>query len=113
MARRNQSPDGGNARTNGRLQSFCLAAQGARTVELVGDITHFQEQPIPMEKVSDGAWRTEIALAPGEHHRRFRVDGAWRDDPECRTLGPKPFGTQDAVHGVARSAPLKFLKGMN
>ena len=32
------------------------------------------------------------ALGPGAHRYRFIVDGEWRDDPECKSRVPNPFG---------------------
>ena len=71
------------------------------SVQLVGDFTHWQEQPIQMRKAAAGVWRAKVALKPGLHHYRFLVDGEWRDDPECALHVPNPFGTQNAVRQVA------------
>jgi 1,4-alpha-glucan branching enzyme len=86
---------------NGRIQTFRLAAPAARSVQLVGDFTHWQHKPISMEKTADGLWRAAVALTPGAHQYRFLVDGQWQDDPECRMRVSNPYGSQDAVREVA------------
>lgn len=40
MARKNDSA---------KRQTFCMTAPGAMSVQLVGDFTHWQEQPVAME----------------------------------------------------------------
>ncbi|HOW65507.1 MAG TPA: glycogen-binding domain-containing protein [Candidatus Paceibacterota bacterium] len=81
-------------------QPFTFHAPSAISVMLVGDFTHWQEQPIPMKRASKGLWQTEVELAPGVHHYRFLVDGEWRDDPECELSVANPFGTQNSVRKV-------------
>ena len=89
-----------NARKKMKLQTFSFTAPTALSVQLVGDFTHWQENPIPMKKGPDGLWRADVELGPGEHHYRFLVDGEWRDDPECRLQVPNPYGGQDSVRQV-------------
>ena len=84
-----------------KKQTFALTAPGAMNVQLVGDFTHWQKQPIAMQKGPDGIWQATVELEPGTHHYRFLVDGQWRDDPECRVQVPNPFGSRDAVRQVA------------
>ena len=79
MARKNGSPTA----DKGKKLTFTLPAQGAERVQLAGDFTHWQEQPINMRKTTEGVWRASVELKPGEHHYRFLVDGQWQDDPAC------------------------------
>ena len=81
-------------------QEFRITAPAASDVQLVGDFTRWQERPIPLCRESEGVWRAKVELPPGAHHYRFLVDGQWRDDPECATRVPNPFGSQDAVREV-------------
>ncbi|MBU6411260.1 MAG: isoamylase early set domain-containing protein [Verrucomicrobiota bacterium] len=97
MAKRTNPRFGGN----GRKQAFAFSAPGAMSVQLVGDFTQWQKQPINLLKGADGIWRTTVELAPGMHHYRFLVDGQWRDDPECALRTPNPFGSQDMLRRVA------------
>ncbi|MGA2555511.1 MAG: isoamylase early set domain-containing protein [Verrucomicrobiota bacterium] len=89
------------APANRRRQTFSFAAPTAKNVQLAGDFTHWQKQPINLQKGADGIWRITLELSPGEHHYRFLVDGQWRDDPECGQYQPNPFGSKNAVRQVA------------
>jgi 1,4-alpha-glucan branching enzyme len=89
------------AKHNVRQQNFSFTAPAARSVQLVGDFTHWQERPINLHKAPNGIWRTTVELEPGAHHYRFLVDGQWQDDPECALHVPNPFGSRDAVRQVA------------
>jgi len=87
--------------SNGRNQTFIFAAPSAKTVQLVGDFTEWEQRPIAMKKGADGVWKATLDLAPGEHFYRFLVDGQWRDDPECMQCKPNPYGSKNAVRQVA------------
>jgi 1,4-alpha-glucan branching enzyme len=82
-------------------QVFQFVAPGAKSVELVGDFTHWRQQAIPMQRNPDGVWTASVDLGPGTHHYRFIVDGEWRDDPACQTRAPNPFGSEDMVRRAA------------
>jgi len=84
-----------------RLQTFSFKAPTATSVQLAGDFTQWQKQPINLQKGVDGIWRTSVELPPGTHHYRFLVDGRWQDDPECKSLVPNPYGGRNAVRQVA------------
>jgi 1,4-alpha-glucan branching enzyme len=90
-----------NMTGNGRkTQTFSFTAPTARSVQLVGDFTHWKDQALNMRKGPDGIWRTSIELEPGTHHYRFIVDGEWRDDPECALRVPNPYGSQNSVRQI-------------
>src|ERR1700722_19060277 len=89
-----------NGNGNGHLQTFSLNSPGAGAVQLVGDFTQWQQNPIALKKGPDGLWKAEIELLPGEHHYRFMVDGEWRDDPECKSREPNPFGSENMKRQV-------------
>jgi 1,4-alpha-glucan branching enzyme len=84
-----------------RKQEFSFSAPSAMSVQLVGDFTQWQQNPINMKKGSEGIWHASVPLEPGTHHYRFLVDGQWRDDPECTLRVPNPYGGQDSVRQVA------------
>jgi len=86
---------------NGRHQQFSLAAPAARSVQLVGDFTLWQEHPISLRRGKDGTWQTMVEMKPGRHRYRFLVDGEWQDDPDCKVRVPNPYGGQDAIREVA------------
>lgn len=85
----------------GHDQGFAFRAPEAVSVQLVGDFTHWQEQPISLRKENGGMWRASVPLPPGTHHYRFLVDGEWRDDPECTLRVPNPFGGENMARRVA------------
>ena len=85
-------------------QTFAITAPTAMSVQLVGDFTHWQEQPIAMAKGRDGVWKVAVELPPGTHHYRFLVDGAWCDDPQCTLRIPNIFGSHNMVREVSCSA---------
>ena len=87
--------------TQGVRQTFSFAEPTASNVLLVGDFTHWQEQPISMRKGANGVWQATVDLAPGKHRYRFMVDGQWRDDPDCSMQVPNPYGSRDAVRHVS------------
>ena len=97
MAKKTSSPASNKGK---RPQSFAFTAPEAMSVQLVGDFTHWQQNPINMQKDPDGVWRISVELKPGTYHYRFLVDGQWRDDPECALYVPNPYGGQDAVRQV-------------
>jgi 1,4-alpha-glucan branching enzyme len=101
MAKRNKRANGKTDPANGQKQTFSFAEPTATSVQLVGDFTHWQQQPINLQKDTDGFWRTTIELPPGAHHYRFLVDGQWRDDPDCSLRVPNPYGSQDSVRQVS------------
>ena len=86
---------------NFKKQTFRFRAPDAISVLLVGDFTHWQKQPIPMQKDEDGIWVASVELQPGKHSYRFIVDSEWRDDPECTLRVPNPFGGHDMVREAA------------
>jgi 1,4-alpha-glucan branching enzyme len=86
--------------SSSRNQPFAFRAPTAMSVQLVGDFTHWTQQPINLQKYAAGVWRTEVALAPGLHHYRFLVDGQWSDDPECTVRVPNPYGGENMVRVV-------------
>jgi 1,4-alpha-glucan branching enzyme len=85
-------------------QTFAITAPGAVSVQLMGDFTHWQKNPISMEKGARGVWQTTVELAPGTHHYRFFVDGEWHDDPECTLRAPNPYGGENMIRQVKASA---------
>jgi len=81
-------------------QSFSFVTRTARSVQLAGDFTNWEEHPIPLRREPNGVWRTAIKLEPGTHYYRFLVDGQWQDDPDCPVKVPNPFGGMNSVRQV-------------
>jgi len=86
------------------VQEYFYRAPEASSVQLVGDFTHWQRQPINLVKGASGVWRTSVALAAGTYHYRFLVDGQWCDDPQCTLRMPNIFGSNNMVREVSGSA---------
>ena len=97
MAKKTNAKNGAGDRT----QTFSFRAPEASSVQLVGDFTQWRESPISLNRGMDGVWRTTVQLPTGTHHYRFLVDGEWRDDPECTSREPNPFGTENMMRQVA------------
>jgi 1,4-alpha-glucan branching enzyme len=90
-----------SSKRKGSEQTFSFNAPAAISVQLVGDFTDWQEEPVSLKKDPDGVWRAAVDLKPGDHHYRFLVNGQWRDDPECTLRVPNPFGGENSVRVVA------------
>lgn len=86
---------------NGFLeQIFSFRAPAALRVQLAGDFTHWQMNPVSMRRLENGIGQTKVKLKPGVHHYRIVVDGEWHDDPECTVRVPDEFGTSNMVRKV-------------
>lgn len=82
-------------------QTFSIRAPGALSVQLVGDFTHWQKEPINLRQEAAGLWQVGVQLQPGTHHYRFLVDGQWRDDPDCILRVANPFGSENMIRDVS------------
>jgi 1,4-alpha-glucan branching enzyme len=83
------------------VQEFFCSAPEANSVQLVGDFTHWQSNPIHLVKQANGVWKTSVAMAAGTYHYRFLVDGQWCDDPQCTLRIPNIFGSHNMVREVS------------
>ena len=81
-------------------EAFSLFAPEAESVELVGDFTNWEENPISLKRGKDGTWKTTLTLEPGAHEYRFKVDGEWRNDPDCPLRQTNPYGEENCVREV-------------
>ena len=83
-----------------RKENFAFFAPEAENVELVGDFTNWEESPITLKRSKDGTWKAAVPLDPGTHEYRFKVDGEWRNDPECPQRQTNPFGDENCIREV-------------
>jgi 1,4-alpha-glucan branching enzyme len=83
-----------------KKESFNYFAPMAENVQLVGDFTRWEQDPIALKKQKDGTWQATVALEPGPHEYRFLVDGQWKDDTSCTQRRPNAFGGQNCVREV-------------
>jgi 1,4-alpha-glucan branching enzyme len=81
-------------------RTFSINAPEALSVQLVGDFTHWQENPVNLKRQHGGIWKATVPLTPGTYHYRFLVNGQWRDDPECTVRVPNPFGGENSVRQI-------------
>lgn len=100
-------------RTSKVKVTFSHTAPNAKSVQLAGDFTGWQEAPIDLKKQRGGLWKATVSLPPGTYEYRLLVDGAWQDDPQCPTRKPNQFGGQNCVcivqaqPGKAEAQPLR------
>jgi 1,4-alpha-glucan branching enzyme len=77
--------------------TFSLLAPEARSVQLAGDFTGWQQSPVHLKKLKGGLWKTTVSLLPGRHEYRLLVDGQWHDDPECKLRQANQFGGENCI----------------
>jgi hypothetical protein len=87
--------------------TFTLPAEvGANTVALCGEFDQWSANGIPLDRDSDGTWRTTLALEPGRSYRfRYLLDGErWENDWHADQYLPNGFGGTDSVIVVKPSS---------
>lgn len=84
-----------------KKETFSIVAPEAATVQLVGDFTQWQKNPVGLKRQRDGTWKATVTLEPGHHEYRFIVDGRWRNDEDCAEQRPNPYGETNCVRDVA------------
>ena len=77
--------------------NFTLTAPEAQSVALAGNFNGWTAHIHPLKRDSKGIWKIRINLKPGNYQYRFLVDGEWKDDPNCTTFTPNPFGSFNSV----------------
>jgi 1,4-alpha-glucan branching enzyme len=77
--------------------TFSLIAPEAESVQVVGDFTDWEQEPLDLKKFKGGVWKRTVSLEPGEYEYRLLVDGKWQDDPNCLLRQPNGFGSQNCV----------------
>ena len=81
-------------------ETFALFAPEAQSVELVGSFTDWEENAITLKKSKDGTWKASVSLQPGTYEYRFKVDGQWRNDPDCPKRTTNPYGEENCLREV-------------
>jgi 1,4-alpha-glucan branching enzyme len=89
------------ARGSAKKETFSYFAPEAESVELVGDFTNWEESPISLKRSKDGTWKAIVSLDPGTHEYRLKVDGEWRNDPDCARRQTNPFGEENCIREVS------------
>lgn len=80
-----------------RKIEFSLNGVEATQVQIAGDFTAWESQPVALKKNKQGVWSARLLLAPGIYEYRYLVDGNWADDPNATSCVDNPFGTQNAL----------------
>ena len=88
---------GAARKVNYKRITFKLHAPNAQRVSLAGDFNSWDQEMHPLKKSSAGLWKKMVSLSPGRYEYRFVVDGEWRNDPNCNTCSPNPFGGDNCV----------------
>ena len=81
-------------------ETFTLEAPEAKSVMLLGDFTDWESEPVAMKRQKNGTWKATVSLQPGTYQYRFKVDGEWRDDPDCPIRRANSYGGQNCVREV-------------
>jgi len=90
---------------NGRVE-FRFLSRGARRVQVVGEFTHWLQQPIEMSPGADGWWRVSTAVPAGEHRFRYLVDGQhWMTDFAAFGVVANRFGQFDGMLVLTARSP--------
>ena len=77
--------------------TFSIVAPEAKSVQVAGDFTGWQQSPLDLKKAKAGVWKRTVSLPPGRHAYRILVDGQWQDDPQCQVREQNEFGGQNCV----------------
>jgi 1,4-alpha-glucan branching enzyme len=77
--------------------NFTLLAPDAQNVSLAGDFNDWNANSHLLQKVSNGMWEINIDLNPGRYEYRFLVDGEWKNDPNCMSIIPNSFGSENCM----------------
>ena|SRR5687767_224721 len=81
-------------------ETFSLFAPEAQSVELAGSFTNWEQNAITLKKSKDGSWKATVSLEPGTYEYRFKVDGQWRNDPDCPRRLTNPYGEENCIREV-------------
>lgn len=79
----------------------------ARSAELLGDFTNWEEKPIKMKKIIPGLFKVKVKFREYKtYHYRFKIDGKWKEDmndglPSDGTV-PNPFGKRNYYIEIRR-----------
>jgi hypothetical protein len=77
---------------------FVYVAPDAKSVALVGDFNQWNPDAVPLKRLSDGTWITDVPLSPGRYAYAFLVDGKLVADPSAPRATPsEDFGFANSV----------------
>jgi hypothetical protein len=77
---------------------FVYVAPNAQSVALVGDFNQWNPSAVPLKRLADGTWITDLPLSPGRYAYAFLVDGKLVADPAApRATSSDDFGFANSV----------------
>src|SRR4051812_30077944 len=88
---------GKRARASKKKEEFSYFAPEAQSVELVASFTNWEKNPVALKRSKDGTWKGTVSLDPGTYEYRFKVDGQWRNDPDCPRRQTNPYGEENCI----------------
>lgn len=75
---------------------FEYYAPHAEAVYLIGEMTHWLQDKLPMQRGADGIWRLRLNLRHGQWFYKFEVDGRWMSDPANPLLAEDGMGVGES-----------------
>ena len=84
------------------MTKFSCNAPEAQQVFLAGSFNDWNPADIPMKRLDDGTWSTELKLEPGKYEYKFVVNGAWWAPP-CEGCVENAFGTLNCTIEIAEA----------
>ena len=75
---------------SGEVRMLRVHAEGAATVEIMGDFTDWR--PVALSRVDGGIWEVRLPLTPGVHRLNVRIDGGEWLVPAGARPEPGEFG---------------------
>jgi len=81
---------------------FEFYAPEAREVFLIGEMTRWRDEKLPMCRDAQGIWRLQMRLKRGQWFYKFEVDGEWIADPA------NPLRSEDGI-GYGNDHSYRFV----
>lgn len=80
-----------------KATEFKFFAPQAKKVNLAGSFNNWDTGSLCAKKDSKGNWGIKVGLKPGRHEYKFLVDGAWVNDPRCKSCVANSFGSHNCT----------------
>ena len=71
----------------------------ASNVQLYGDFTKWEKEPVKMKRYKDGNFKASVTLKARKNYRfRYLLDGErWENDWQADAYVPNEFGSEDSI----------------
>lgn len=77
--------------------TLSLSNNDAQSVYVVGDFNNWTVRDDSRLKKSNGVWKADLKLKPGNYKYRFIIDGSWQHDPSNPEVEKNPYGELDSI----------------